>query len=66
HIRATAQGRATLVFLAEIDEALEIADRIVVMNEGAIVGEHINQNIDLTALVADISGTKSTATGTHQ
>ncbi|MFK7763018.1 MAG: sugar ABC transporter ATP-binding protein, partial [Roseobacter sp.] len=47
HIRATAQGRATLVFLAEIDEALEIADRIVVMNEGAIVGEHINQNIDL-------------------
>lgn len=64
HIRATAQGRATLVFLAEIDEALEIADRIVVMNEGAIVGDHTNQNVDLAALVADISGARSTATGT--
>jgi simple sugar transport system ATP-binding protein len=65
HIRATAKGRATLVFLAEIDEALEIADRIVVMNEGAIVGEHKNQNVDLGALVADISGAQSTDTGTH-
>jgi simple sugar transport system ATP-binding protein len=65
HIRATAKGRATLVFLAEIDEALEIADRIVVMNEGAIVGEHKNQNVDLAALVADISGAQLTATGTH-
>lgn len=65
HIRSTAQGRATLVFLAEIDEALEIADRIVVMNEGAIVGEHTNQNVDLAALVADISGAKSTQTGTY-
>jgi simple sugar transport system ATP-binding protein len=53
------------VFLAEIDEALEIADRIVVMNEGAIVGEHKNQNVDLAALVADISGAQSTQTGTH-
>ena len=56
HIRASAKGRATLVFMAEIDEALEIADRIVVMNEGAVTGEHINKNIDLTALVSDISG----------
>lgn len=63
HIRTTAQGRATLVFLAEIDEALEIADRIFVMNEGTIVGEHINQNINLGALVADVTGTRSTATG---
>ena len=65
HIRATAQGRSTLVFLAEIDEALEIADRIVVMNEGAIVGEYANRNVDLAALVADISGAKSTATGIY-
>ncbi|MDW3223389.1 MAG: sugar ABC transporter ATP-binding protein [Paracoccaceae bacterium] len=64
HIRATAQGRATLVFLAEIDEALEIADRIFVMNEGTIVGEHINQKVDLAALVADVTGTRSTASGT--
>jgi simple sugar transport system ATP-binding protein len=35
------------------------------MNEGAIVGEHKNQNVDLGALVADISGAQSTDTGTH-
>lgn len=56
HIRATAQGRATIVFVSEIDEALEIADRIVVLHEGAVAGEHINQNIDLTALVSQVSG----------
>ncbi|MVO14592.1 sugar ABC transporter ATP-binding protein [Parasedimentitalea huanghaiensis] len=56
HIRATAKGRATIVFVAEIDEALEIADRIIVLNEAAIAGEHINQNIDLAKLVAEVSG----------
>ena len=56
HIRASAKGRATLVFLAEIDEALEIADRIVVMHESAVVGEHVNSDVDIAALVADISG----------
>lgn len=56
HIRASAEGRATLVFMAEIDEALEIADRIVVMHEGAISGVHENSNVDLSALLADISG----------
>ena len=58
HIRSTSASRATLVFVAEIDEALEIADRIIVMSEGAIAGEHANSgvDIDMTALVADISG----------
>ncbi|WP_420412157.1 sugar ABC transporter ATP-binding protein [Roseibium sp.] len=59
HIRQTAGSRTTLVFMAEIDEALEIADRIIVMNEGSISGEHINANVDLGALVAQISGTTS-------
>lgn len=59
HIRASASGRATLVFMAEIDEAIEIADRIVVMNEGSIKGEHLNNNIELTSLIADISGSES-------
>lgn len=63
HIRASAKGRATLVFMAEIDEALEIADRIVVMTEGAIAGEHINENIDLAALVSDISGNEADQAG---
>ncbi len=63
HIRASAPGRSTLVFLAEIDEALEIADRIVVMSEGAVIGAHTNKNVDLAALVADVTGTLTAATG---
>ncbi len=63
HIRASANGRATLVFMAEIDEAIEIADRIVVMTEGSIKGEHLNQNIDLAALISDISGSESMRSG---
>ncbi|WP_417695318.1 sugar ABC transporter ATP-binding protein [Roseibium sp.] len=56
YIRQTSAGRTTLVFVAEIDEALEIADRIIVLNEAAIAGEYINKNIDLNSLVADVSG----------
>jgi len=60
HIRATAKGRATLVFAAELDEALEIADRIVVLNEGAVAGIHANSNVDLDALIAQVSGAART------
>jgi len=56
YIRQSAAGRTTLVFVAEIDEALEIADRIIVMNEADIVGEYLNKNVDLNSLVADVSG----------
>lgn len=56
HIRATASGRATVVFVAEIDEALEIADRILVLNEHNLVGEHESRNINLAPLMAQISG----------
>lgn len=59
HIRQTAKNRTTIVFVAEIDEAIEIADRIVVLNEGQIAGEHINQNVDLAKLVAQITGAKA-------
>lgn len=61
HIRATAAGRATLVFAAELDEALEIADRIIVLNEGAIAGMHDNENIDLNAVIAQVSNTSPRA-----
>lgn len=56
HIRQSAVGRATLVFVAEIDEALEIADRIIVLHESQVVGEHSNNDIDINALVAQVSG----------
>ena len=56
HIRATANSRASIVFVSEIDEAFEIADRILVLHEGKIVGEHRNENVDLDALIAQVSG----------
>lgn len=55
-IRETAGERATIVFAAELDEALEIADRILVMNEHALVGEHMNDNVDLNLMLAEVSG----------
>jgi simple sugar transport system ATP-binding protein len=61
-IRATAGSRATIVFVAELDEALEIADRILVMSEFAIVGAHLNHNIDVNAIMAEvIDADRSTA-----
>lgn len=56
-IRASAGNRATLVLCAEIDEALEIADRILVMSEHSIAGEHRNQNIDLGLVMAQVTET---------
>lgn len=56
HIRKTATGRTTIVFVTEIDEALEIADRILVLNENKLVGEHQNVNVDLNKLIAHVSG----------
>lgn len=55
-LRASADGRATLVFLTELDEAFEIADRILVMSEHTIVGEHRNADIDVDKLLAEIAG----------
>ena len=56
HIRATSDNRATLVFVSEIDEAFEIADRILVLHEQSIVGQHVNKNIDLAELLSQVSG----------
>lgn len=56
HIRETAKGRATIVFVAELDEALELADRIIVLHEQEITGEHINEAIDMNALLSQFSG----------
>ena len=55
-LRLTAGDRATLLFLTELDEALETADRILVMSEHTIVGEHLNQDIDMDRLLAEVAG----------
>jgi len=61
-LRASAEGRATLVFLTELDEAFEIADRILVMSEQTIVGEHRNAGINVDRLLAEIAGRHGTMT----
>ncbi|GKY86138.1 sugar ABC transporter ATP-binding protein [Sinisalibacter aestuarii] len=53
-IRETANTRTTIVFVAELDEALEVADRILVMSEHSIVGDHRNDNIDVSAIMAEV------------
>lgn len=55
-IRANANGRATIILTGEIDEALEAADRIVVLHDQAIVGQHSNKHLDLSKLLAQYSG----------
>ena len=59
HIRDTANDRATLIFVSEIDEAVEIADRIIVMNEGDITGDHINQQLDVALLLSQITSSQA-------
>jgi simple sugar transport system ATP-binding protein len=55
-LRQSAGDRATLVFLTELDEAFEVADRILVMSEHTIVGEHVNDDPDVDQLLAEIAG----------
>ncbi len=55
YIRNTAQERATIIFVSEVDEALEVADRVIVMNEGDITGDHTNQQLDVSLLLSQIT-----------
>ena len=55
-IRETAKGRATIVLASEMDEVLEIADRIIVLADHAIVGEHRNIDLDVKQVVAEVAG----------
>ena len=55
-MRETAAGRATLVCVAELDEALEIADRIVVMNDHTVMAEFANRDVDVGAILTAVTG----------
>ena len=59
YIRRTAENRATLVFVSEVDEAMEVADRIIVMHEGAITGDHLNQQLDVSLLLSQITASQA-------
>lgn len=64
-LRATAVDRATLLFLTELDEAFEVADRILVMSEHTLVGEHKAGTIAIDRLLAEITGQSQSSTATH-
>jgi len=55
-IRSTSGQRATLIFVAELDEALEIADRVIVLHEGNLVGEFENESKNVPEIVSSFSG----------
>ncbi|MFK7860508.1 MAG: sugar ABC transporter ATP-binding protein [Granulosicoccus sp.] len=54
-LRSSADTRGTLVLVSEIDEAIEIADRIIVLAEHTVVGEHINRNPDMDLLLSQVA-----------
>ena len=60
HIRSTSEERATLVFVADLDEALEIADRVVVLYEGELVGDFENTQQNVPQIVSCFSGQAAT------
>lgn len=55
-IRASAESRATIVLVSELDEALKVADRIITLSEGEFVGEHANNSIDVDRIMSEVSG----------
>ena len=59
-LRLSAGNRGTLVLVSEIDEAIELADRIVVLAEHTLVGEHTNHKPDMDLLLEQM------ASGEHQ
>ncbi len=55
-LRETASDHATLVLCAELDEALEVADRILVMAEHSLAGDHPNREVDLDLILSQVAG----------
>ena len=55
-LRDSAAGRATLVICSDVDEALEIADRILLVRDHAVVAEYPRAGLDRATLVAGLAG----------
>ncbi|HET8725900.1 MAG TPA: sugar ABC transporter ATP-binding protein [Alphaproteobacteria bacterium] len=60
-LRETAGNRATLVLCADPDEAVEVADRILVMRDFTVVGEHDIRGLSHGALIAQMAGVEREA-----
>jgi simple sugar transport system ATP-binding protein len=55
-IRETAKGRATIVMASEMDEVLEIADRVIVLADHTVAGDHKNADIDMKLVLTQVAG----------
>ncbi|MGG7671885.1 sugar ABC transporter ATP-binding protein [Pseudomonas sp. WC2] len=55
-LRDSAHGRATLVICADVDEALEIADRILLVRDHTLVAEYPRADLNRADLVAALAG----------
>ena len=64
-LRDTAQSRATLVICADVDEALEIADRILLVRDHAVVAEYPRAGLDRATLVAALAGIDAEFSSLH-
>jgi simple sugar transport system ATP-binding protein len=60
-LRETAAGRATLVICSDLEEATEIADRIVVMRDFSAASSHSIDNLSVDQLVAEMNSVNSVA-----
>jgi simple sugar transport system ATP-binding protein len=56
-------GKAVLLVSLELDEVLNVADRILVMYEGEIVGEFFHGNTDAEELGLYMAGAKRSVPG---
>jgi simple sugar transport system ATP-binding protein len=55
YLSENSDGKAILVLAADIDEILEVADRIIVLNHGRIVGEQLYEDHNKDELVHLVS-----------
>ncbi|WJK12279.1 sugar ABC transporter ATP-binding protein [Pseudomonas fluorescens] len=64
-LRDSAPGRATLVICSDVDEALEIADRILLVRDHAVVAAYPRAELDRAALVAALAGSDPQNSNVH-
>lgn len=55
-VRETAAERATLLLLSDLEEALEAADRVLVMHQCALVADHAASDLDQNRVVREMAG----------
>lgn len=54
-LRETARDRVTIAVCTDVEEALEIADRVIVFNHNNLVGDHRIDQIDMATLIKQIA-----------